>query len=1414
MATRARSNQPTQSSAGLIVGVGMILALVATWFAQPGFFVLWIAMVVAAFLEPPATLTGPKKNGYPTPINDLEEMNLSRSGVWKRLRLTLLLPAASLPGWPVLGIWIASVLVSIIALMFPADVLPQLLPPGSPEIQQAQYEPLMRVANAVSAFTVITAFAEANRRRFEGNPGTRIDSLIGLVKSSPIPTIVKAVLGAAGAVGMLVALHIYGGPQVQQFTDKVTMVPVVLTCAGLLGAGAACWSEWSKAALARWRLIEDAKAEWTPRWVGIKQDPPPTLVDRVIDEEHGVTVDTFDAQRHLGSGTMIPLAPKLAPAVGAGRDLVLLNTPMAPDGQPQPGTADPVRFRAVTWDSSAFPDLTNPKLPAELVELAAEFALARLVDGPGYDRMLPVAIEKITTDESPTAAYQSLWEGTHIGTLRIGKMMGAASGMMKCKVLADHRALGGNGVLYFGDLESDDVIFIEDDMRKKLADIANEDWWTSVWETGSPSQLSANTPTISVPMYAEGTLADGTVVKRQPFVTRQGVDPRSYFGSEGKLAASLGAVPYVAITGWPGQSQRPGERHPQALCVYWSTSPVPATIDALSPVEGGSVAQVDIEREPGARRDRDGRRSPARSRPVRPKASGNLPTTWVIAGKINKAFTAAKLARPEIVSAHALTTQASRRHLWKIQLRLHDGVTLDEVRAKAEKLRTDLGVPWLRVVDAPDGCIIAAGAEPARATLVNPTTDGAWLTSLDWEQAFLDANLTGSGGLLPKLQDVGRLPNNENVQVIDFSLPSGLSADRIKGVVKKLKASTGNDFVEMRPATRGASSFRLMVSETNPLPERAPFDFDRASSDRKVIYFATGVEGEPVGWEIKDMPHVLVAGVTGGGKSVAAQNFLWGWAVHGDLVCVIDPMKQAADFQFLNDYAYGFAVDIFEAAALLKAVYAEVKRRMSFNAQNKVGSYLDLPDDVRPKRILVFIDEFTSLMGKDVVPAESDDPEEMKERELVIAVNSAKATIGTFTGKIAREARSAGVHLALGTQKLTAKTLDTIPGAGDLKTNLGRMLLGNASLGDRQSALRAPLEAPDIDSFPAGRGLWEPLTMPSSVAIQTWFAPQAELAAALTERIEPISEQDKIDFTPYLPKNDDDEDGEFGPPPNWGQNDEDDIVITPITPVPGDDIEDVELDLDLSTVELDELALDLDLDEDLDDTGTDQGDVEVDELELTGSDETDWGLDEPGDGPQDDAESADGAAEDDELIQTQEEPRSVAGDAADSETDDGLSRSSLEPVEASVEPATPQDGSVEDDEPDEAQEAVQIVSDEDGTAELPEVGSSPAVPRGADDLFGDEDLDDLTEAAQSGSDEPDDPFGDDWGLEADEPATRGGIDTAKVAIPVDAFDDDWGLEAEPAPTPAPSSSRSTTKVELPSEQVSRRSLLNEDDPFA
>ena len=71
----------------------------------------------------------------------------------------------------------------------------------------------------------------------------------------------------------------------------------------------------------------------------------------------------------------------------------------------------------------------------------------------------------------------------------------------------------------------------------------------------------------------------------------------------------------------------------------------------------------------------------------------------------------------------------------------------------------------------------------------------------------------------------------------------------------------------------------------------------------------------------------MVAGSSGGGKSVILQNLLYAAALHGAEVYVVDPTKGGADFSFAEPYSKAFDGTVSEAQAVMKHVYAEVVRR-------------------------------------------------------------------------------------------------------------------------------------------------------------------------------------------------------------------------------------------------------------------------------------------------------------------------------------------------------------------------------------------------------------------------------------------------------------------------------------------------------
>jgi hypothetical protein len=1088
----SRTARPQPDLSRLILWSGLVLAIVALVLGLPGALLAVAGAFTAAFFTPPAMFTGKKdRAGRPTAAHQGEADSARRYRRMRDLRWRVVTPNADwLPGKDVRVSWVLGLLAGV---ALAAIGLPRVPP-------EWWWAPVVNGALAAIAIWQITGSGRRFASEYDPHPGIGIKALVRAkdLDKRMVPAAFASTAGALiiAAVGSWVVLS-SGYVPAGAFGSASSVVAVgALTALAGLGT---LTSFVRSLISAEWAELVATRLAWDQRWlnVGVKNDAPFLVEHRRVGP---LSVDTFDAPASEGARTFTQesTTAKIVVALGANMRVWTKAEPnIDGQGQPVPGSVHPLRFSVVYVPGDQMPNVTDVNLDEAAAQLVIESAMGPACEQGRVSRYTLVAIEQVaklgdaapapSDDEegddepaeagSPWRVWRTVWTnrdglgGTYLRNAVKGYYeMQLSDGQAPVQVLVDHRGANGQGIVYIGYLTEDETVYDPASGVEKidLVNIAREDAWRERW--GAALKQDTNPPTPELSLFREEQLAGprgrrGAVVRSQPFKTLQGVEPTSFFGLEDKLKATLAGAPFVAITGFPGRGERRGDRHSQAFCVYWSDQPVADGPHSLTPTTS-EAAQ------------------------------------WVLAGRINEAFKAARLERPEVAGARCLTKATSTGHIWKIDLRLYGGVTLAEVRAARERIRGALGSSWLRVAEAADGCTIYAGADPARVKL-DREGDRALLVSLDWEQAWLVSKVTGEGGTLPRLTGVDQLPHNTKVQVLDFALPAGLSPSEVRAGIEKLKTATGNAFAEVQPGADGASSVRLLVCEVNPLPEKAPYNFEVIDSMVGKLVFATGVDGEPIAFNPKVDPHLLVAGASGGGKSVTLQSLIYGAIVNGWDLFIADPTKGAADFQFATPYAKAIAVDPISAAAMMRAIYTEVVRRKDLNAKNGVGNYRDLPDDVRPSHILLVIDEFTSLMGADPVPAASDDAEMDAEREAILATNRAKTEVGVFAGKIAREARSAGVTLVLATQKLAAKLLDTIPGAGDLKVNLSRMLLGKSTFGDKQSALRDPTNAPELgDAIPPGRGLWE-TTEGQAKIMQSWYDPreQAVLSQMLAERV-------------------------------------------------------------------------------------------------------------------------------------------------------------------------------------------------------------------------------------------------------------------------------------------------------------------------
>ena len=268
--------------------------------------------------------------------------------------------------------------------------------------------------------------------------------------------------------------------------------------------------------------------------------------------------------------------------------------------------------------------------------------------------------------------------------------------------------------------------------------------------------------------------------------------------------------------------------------------------------------------------------------------------------------------------------------------------------------------------------------------------------------------------------------------------------------------------------------------------------------------------------DLSEVAHLMLVGTSGGGKTTAGLALLQGALAGGADVAVIDVQKGCADFRYAEPWCMAMAGDLMDAAATMTALYAEAGRRRDLNAAHGVGSIRDLPEEIRPPEVFVFVDEFFGLISSPERP--STKPEQNPDLEAArleaLAAYNAKARIAYVTGRLGAEARSAGFHLVLMTQALTSKM--KLPASiADLKLNSNRILLGKATHGERVSALRQPESAPDLgEVVPRGRAVYEPVVGEAKL-VQFWHAPVASYAEWLEDNVEKVSPDELLDIEPY-----------------------------------------------------------------------------------------------------------------------------------------------------------------------------------------------------------------------------------------------------------------------------------------------------------
>lgn len=322
-----------------------------------------------------------------------------------------------------------------------------------------------------------------------------------------------------------------------------------------------------------------------------------------------------------------------------------------------------------------------------------------------------------------------------------------------------------------------------------------------------------------------------------------------------------------------------------------------------------------------------------------------------------------------------------------------------------------------------------------------------WAVLKMHQKALDHLGLKTPTGVTPAVARVVELENSQRRVLIHAVGIDVASFRDKKGVLESSFNAIVND-VRVTPSNR--QMVEVLMSDKE-LPTLVRFD-DRSENLNKPYTFLVGekMDGFIVA-DLCEIHHVLIAGATGGGKSVFFKQALLGLLKSSEhLQLYLLDLKRGVEFKVfsaLNNVRV--SKDETTALSMLQSVVAEMERRFRFLEEKGFTEISPARDGL--DRIVVAVDEASVLFTVEKSSKKSKANAEGA-REL--------------TDKIAKLGRAAGIHLILATQKVVKETIDT-----RVQTNINaKMCFRVNTIASSMTVLnnKKAAELPDIK----GRGIW------------------------------------------------------------------------------------------------------------------------------------------------------------------------------------------------------------------------------------------------------------------------------------------------------------------------------------------------------
>lgn len=313
------------------------------------------------------------------------------------------------------------------------------------------------------------------------------------------------------------------------------------------------------------------------------------------------------------------------------------------------------------------------------------------------------------------------------------------------------------------------------------------------------------------------------------------------------------------------------------------------------------------------------------------------------------------------------------------------------------------------------------------------------------QEEFQRIGLTNSAGETPYLLRKERDKENPRVTVWIFE-PNGISLEEWQNKQARIETVLNLTITDLRYSKGKRQIWLYTVPAESGLPEMLVWKDEYLSAKSFVLTLGEGFTG-PVTVDLAKIPHILLGGSTGSGKSVLLKLLLMQSLKKGAIVCIAD-FKGGVDFPKAWRQKCRMCFDEQDLLDLLTALVDELERRkalLSETAYSNIDEY-NQGTGVHLERYIFACDEIAEVLDKTGVD------------------NVRKKQIGqmeTRLSTIARQGRAFGIHLILATQRPDADILN-----GQIRNNLDCRICGRADailsqiiLGNGDAAEKIPKHA-------------------------------------------------------------------------------------------------------------------------------------------------------------------------------------------------------------------------------------------------------------------------------------------------------------------------------------------------------------------